>query len=68
MEISKGIIVKIDKATKNKQGNNEYITIHYKIKNNTDKSVGIGAGDFEVLNKDKKTRNVWFTRKFWRRS
>ena len=54
MEISKGIIVKIDKATKNKQGNNEYITIHYKIKNNTDKSIGIGAGDFEVLNQDKK--------------
>ena len=54
MEISKGIIVKIDKATKNKQDNNEYITLHYKIKNNTDKSVGIGAGDFEVLNQDKK--------------
>lgn len=54
MEISKGLIVKIDKATKNKQEDNEYITIHYKIKNNTNKSVGIGAGDFEVVNQGKK--------------
>lgn len=54
VEISKGLSVKINKATKNKQGNSEYITIHYEIKNNTDKSVGIGAGDFEVVNQDKK--------------
>lgn len=54
IEVSKGLSVKINKATKNKQDNNEYITIHYEIKNNTDKSVGIGAGDFEVVNEDKK--------------
>lgn len=59
IEISKGLSVKINKVTKNKQGNNEYITIHYEIKNNTNKSVDIGAGDFEIVNQDKKMQEMF---------